>query len=39
MEGGPAWIAWKEYDLQVLAVETTTAGARHILQCISMGIS
>ena len=25
MEGGPAWIAWKEYDLQVLAVETTTA--------------
>ena len=25
MEGGPAWIAWKEYNLQVLAVETTTA--------------
>lgn len=25
MEGGPAWIAWQEYDLEVLAVETTTS--------------
>ena len=25
MEGGPAWIGWKEYDLSVLAVETTTS--------------
>ena len=24
MEGGSAWIAWQEYELQVLAVETTT---------------
>ena len=25
MEGGPAWIGWKEYGLSVLAVETTTS--------------
>ena len=25
MEGGPAWIGWKEYGLATLAVETTTA--------------
>ena len=25
MEGGPAWIAWQEYNLEVLAVETTTS--------------
>ena len=24
MEGGPAWIGWKEYGLSTLAVETTT---------------
>ena len=24
MEGGPAWIGWKQYGLSVLAVETTT---------------
>ena len=30
LEGGPAWIGWKEYGLSVLAVETTTAeGATH----------
>ena len=30
LEGGPAWIGWQEYDLSVLAVETTTsAGATH----------
>ena len=30
MEGGPAWIGWKQYGLSVLAVETTTAeGATH----------
>lgn len=30
LEGGPAWIGWKEYSLSVLAVETTTAeGATH----------
>ena len=30
MEGGPAWIAWKQYGLSVLAVETTTsAGDTH----------
>jgi melanoma-associated antigen p97 len=25
MEGGPAWIGWKQYGLSTLAVETTTA--------------
>ena len=25
MEGGPAWIGWKEYGLATLAVETTTS--------------
>ena len=25
MEGGPAWIGWKQYGLSVLAVETTTS--------------
>ncbi len=25
MEGGPAWIGWKEYGLSVLAVESTTS--------------
>ena len=30
MEGGPAWIGWKQYGLSVLAVETTTMeGATH----------
>lgn len=30
LEGGPAWIGWKEYNLSVLAVETTTSdGATH----------
>lgn len=30
LEGGPAWIGWKEYGLSVLAVETTTSeGATH----------
>ena len=30
MEGGPAWIGWKQYGLSVLAVETTTVeGATH----------
>ena len=30
LEGGPAWIGWQEYNLSVLAVETTTAtGATH----------
>ena len=30
MEGGSAWIAWQEYELHVLAVETTTPAMIHI---------